>query len=80
MARPRGARGLVGLIMLFVAAAFALSLVIPGWLAALIVAVVLFLAAGLLARRGWSRRLRSPLEATRRTIREDVAWARRRFR
>jgi hypothetical protein len=66
--------------MLFVTAAFALALVMPGWLAALVVAVALFLAAGLLAWAGWKRRIGPPLAATRRTIREDAAWARNGFK
>ena len=82
MAKWFGVAGAVvfwGVGMLFVAAALALALVLPGWLAALIVAVALFLAAGLLAWLGWKRRIGLPLGVTRRTIREGVEWARNRF-
>lgn len=59
-------------------AAAALGLVaagLPGWAAALGVAAVV-LAAGVAAGlRGWARRVRTPLVATRRSIRETRRWA-----
>jgi hypothetical protein len=47
-----GALALYGLGVLIAAGVMALALVMPGWLAALIVAVVLFAAAGVLALVG----------------------------
>lgn len=71
--------GIAGLSVLLVAAVLGLALVMPGWLAALLVGgAVLALAAGL-GFYGWSRRLRNPLDATRRTLREDLQWAKERL-
>ena len=67
--------GICGLTMLLVAAAAGLAHVMPGWLAALVVGgVVLAIAAGA-GLYGWSRRVRSPLAVTRRTLKEDLQWA-----
>ena len=68
---------LFGVGMLLVAAVFALSIILPGWLAALLIALLLLGAAGLAVRTGWSRRARAVLARTRRTIRDAVAAARR---
>jgi uncharacterized membrane protein YqjE len=66
---------LYGVAALLVALGLALALVLPGWLAALIVAVVLFLAAGLQALLG-RRQLRQvpPLapEQALRSVQADV--------
>jgi hypothetical protein len=67
--------GICGLSMLLVAAVLGLALVMPGWLAALLVGgVVLAIAAGA-GLYGWSQRVRSPLAVTRRTLKEDLQWA-----
>ncbi len=71
--------GIAGVSVLLVAAVLALAQVIPGWLAALLVGgavLAIAVAAGLY---GWSRRLRNPLDATRRTLREDLQWAKERL-
>ena len=65
--------------MLLVAAVFALSLVMPGWLAALIVAAVLVLIGVVLGLVGWQRRVSAPLAVTRKTMKEDVQWAKERL-
>jgi hypothetical protein len=52
--------------------------VMPGWAAALVVAAVVLLigtAAGLV---GWSRRVRQPLDTTRRSVQENLRWAKER--
>jgi len=67
--------GLSAIQLLLVAAAFALAQVIPGWAAALALAGVLALVAGIAGAWGWSRRVRTPMERTRREIEEDVQWA-----
>jgi uncharacterized membrane protein YqjE len=76
-----GICALVGLEMLLVALALALmeSGVLRGWLAAIVVAaVVLAIGAGA-GLWGWAKRVRKPLDTTRRSLREDVRWARERM-
>lgn len=60
---------------LLIAAGFALALVVPGWAAALIVAVVLLLIGGILARIGMGK-LGTPVtvEQAKSNVQEDVAW------
>ena len=70
--------GLLGLNMLLVAAVFALALKMPGWVAALMIGGVVLLVAAILASIGWSRRVTSPLAMTRKTLKEDVQWAKER--
>ena len=65
-----------GLAALITTAILALSLVVPGWLAALIVAVVLFVVAGIVAMAGKSNVQQATPPAPERTIesiKEDVA-------
>jgi len=65
--------------MLLVAAVFALSLVMPGWLAALVMAAVLVLIGVVLGLVGWQRRVSAPLAVTRKTMKEDMQWAKERL-
>ncbi|HKQ62418.1 MAG TPA: phage holin family protein [Candidatus Polarisedimenticolaceae bacterium] len=65
--------------MLLVAAVFALTVWMPGWMAALGVAVLLLIIAGLLGLIGWQRRVSAPLALTRKTVKEDVQWAKERL-
>lgn len=65
--------------MLLVAAVFALTVWMPGWLAALAIAVLLLAIGGVLALVGWARRVSVPLAVTRRTVKEDVEWAKDRL-
>jgi len=69
---------LVGLNLLFVAAVFALAMKMPGWVAALVVGGVVLLVAAVLGSIGWSRRVTNPLAMTRKTLKEDVQWAKER--
>lgn len=48
---------------------------LPGWAAALGVAAVVTLAGAAVGLRGWARRVREPLGATRRSAREAGRWA-----
>jgi len=68
-----------GVNMLLVAAVFALTVWMPGWMAALGVAVLLLAIAGLLGLIGWQRRVSAPLAVTRKTVKEDVQWAKERL-
>jgi hypothetical protein len=66
--------GLLGANALVVALVFGLTAWMPGWLAALIVAGVLLALAALIGYIGWRRRV-IPLTVTRKTLKEDVQWA-----
>ena len=68
-----------GINMLLVAAVFALAVWLPGWLAALGLAGLLLAAAAVVGLIGWNRRVRSPLAVTRKTVKEDVQWAKERL-
>ena len=70
---------LLGVNLLLVSLVFVLAEHMPSWLAALVVAapfMVLALIAGLV---GWSKRVRSPLEVTRATVKESVEWTKNRL-
>lgn len=65
----------LGLQALLVTAGFALALVVPGWAAAGIVTLALFLLAGIAGLIG-KRLLATPvsLDTTKHNVEEDVAW------
>ena len=65
--------------LLLVAGVFALALVLPGWLAALAVAGFTLLIAVTAGLIGWGKRVRSPLQRTRRALKEDVQWTKERL-
>ncbi|HEX9048904.1 MAG TPA: phage holin family protein, partial [Anaeromyxobacter sp.] len=84
MASGLGAAGLFaiwGVELLLVAIVLALmeAGVLPGWAAALLVAAVVFAIGAGIGLWGWSRRVRRPLDTTRRSLVEDVRWARERL-
>jgi uncharacterized membrane protein YqjE len=74
-----GIVALFGVNMLLVAAVFALTVWIPGWAAALAVAVILIVIGAVLALVGWKRRVSAPMAVTRQTVKEDVQWAKERL-
>lgn len=49
--------------------------VLPGWAAALVVAAVVLAIGTAAGLWGWAKRVRKPLDTTRRSLREDVRWA-----
>ena len=65
---------LVGLTLLLVAVVLALAPLMPGWLAALIVAAVVFGGGATAGYVGWKHRPRSPLALTRKSLKEDWEW------
>jgi uncharacterized membrane protein YqjE len=69
--------GFYGLGFLLLAAAYALSSVMAGWLATLIVGGVLVVSAGILISAGGMKLKKISLtpEKTIRTLEEDVQWA-----
>jgi uncharacterized membrane protein YqjE len=71
-----------GLGFLLLAAVYALSLVMAGWLATLIVGGVLMVAAGILIGAGGAKlkRVNLTLDKTIRTIEEDVQWAKQQIK
>jgi len=82
MVKGLGAAGLCAIwavSLMLVAGALALGTVVAQWAAALIVAGGVLLAGTLLGVIGWGKRVRAPLESTRRTLKEDVLWAKERL-
>ncbi len=71
-----------GLGFLLLAAVYALSLVMAGWLATLIVGGVLAVAAGILIGAGSTKLKRVNLtpDKTIRTLEEDVQWAKQQIK
>ena len=81
--RTAGGLGVAGLCALFtvqlllVAVVFALveGGLLPGWAASLVVAAVVLAIGTVAGLWGWARRVRRPLDASRRSLKEDVRWA-----
>ncbi len=71
--------GLAAFVLLLVAGVFGLAHVMSAWLAALLVACGCLCVAGIAAAVGWLSRATPPMERTRRTLQEDVRWARARL-
>jgi uncharacterized membrane protein YqjE len=71
-----------GLGFLLLAAVYAMSLVMAGWLAALIVGGMLTVAAGILIGAGSVKLKRANLtpDKTLRTLEEDVQWAKQQIK
>ena len=66
---------LLGINLLLVAAVFALAHVMPGWLAALALGVLLLAVGGAIGLVAWRRRMSAPLAVTRKHVKEDLEWA-----
>jgi hypothetical protein len=80
MAGGLGVAGVCALLvleLLLVAVVLALTEggVLPGWASALVVAAVVLLVGTAAGLWGWRRRVRRPLETTRRSVRDGVRWA-----
>jgi hypothetical protein len=79
MAGGLGVAGVCGVLviqLLLVAAVLALmeSGTLPGWEAALLVAALVLAVGTAAGLWGWARRVRKPLETTRRSVRDTVRW------
>ncbi len=70
--------GLCGLNLALVTVVLALTLVMPGWTAGLIVTGVVLALAAVIGLVGWKRRVRQPLARTRKHLKEDVQWMKER--
>jgi uncharacterized membrane protein YqjE len=73
---------LVTVNLLLVALVLGLSLdtfVMPGWAAALTVAAVVLVIGTVAGLIGWAMRVKEPLAKTRKTLKEDVQWAKERM-
>jgi hypothetical protein len=53
--------------------------VLRGWLAALVVAAVVLAIGTVAGLVGWKRRVRAPLDTTKRSLQENVRWAKERI-
>jgi hypothetical protein len=53
--------------------------VMSGWLAALVVAAVVLAIGTIAGLVGWKKRVRQPLDTTRRSVEENVRWAKERM-
>jgi uncharacterized membrane protein YqjE len=73
------AAGLITLTLLLVTLIFALSLRLPGWAAGLIVSGFTLGVALIIGLVSWSRRVRTPLERTRRSLKEDIKFTKERL-
>jgi hypothetical protein len=76
---PALVAALLGVQMLLTALVFALTRYMPGWLAALALGVGLLVAAGVAGYVSWSRRVTVPMALTRKTLKEDLRWAKERM-
>jgi hypothetical protein len=64
--------------LLLVTVVLALANVMPGWGAALVVALAVGAAAAVIAALSWRKRVVTPLARTRRTLRDDLHWIKER--
>ena len=71
-----GVCGIVTLQLLLVALVLGLAEagVVRGWLAALLAAAVVLTIGTVAGLIGWGKRVRAPLDATRRSVQENVRW------
>ena len=82
MAKGLGVAGVCALLtvnLMLVAIAMALGNVVPEWAGALIVAGAVLAVGTVAGIVGWGKRVKEPLAATRRTLKEDVQWAKERI-
>ena len=70
---------LLAINLLLVAVVLALARVMPGWLAALVVAALLLAGGAAFAWAAWRGRSGAPLAATRKKVKEDIEWAKERL-
>lgn len=76
-----GVCAILTLALLLVAVVFALaeSGTMAGWAASLVVAAGVLLVGTIAGLVGWQKRVKTPLDATRRSMQENVKWAKERI-
>lgn len=76
-----GVCAILTLALLLVAVVFALaeSGTMPGWAASLVVAAVVLAIGTVAGLIGWAKRVKAPLDSTRRSLTESVKWAKERL-
>lgn len=82
MVKGLGVAGLCALCtlnMILVCLALALGTVMPEWASALVVAGVVLAVGTIAGVVGWGKRVKDPLSATRKTLKEDLQWAKERL-
>ncbi|TMA78632.1 MAG: phage holin family protein [Deltaproteobacteria bacterium] len=67
--------GISAVNLFLVAIVFALTPYVAGWVAAGAIGGLLLLTAALVGALAWQGRVEQPLERTRKTLKEDVQWA-----
>jgi uncharacterized membrane protein YqjE len=70
---------LLGFNLLLVSLVLALAPYIAAWLGALVLGGMLLLVGLVVGYVGWQRRVSHPLAVTRKTLKEDVQWAKERL-
>jgi Flp pilus assembly protein TadB len=70
---------IVTITLLLVTVVLALAQVLPGWAAGLIVSGFMAVVVAVVAGVSWSRRVRKPLERSRRELRRDIRFTKERF-
>jgi len=73
------ATALAGATLLLVTAVFALSMLVPAWLAGLVVSGVVLLLAAIIGLLSWRGRVREPLPISRAALKDDVKWVKERL-
>ncbi len=82
MVKLFGAAALLALLalnLLLVSAVLALAAWWPAWASALALSGLLLILAAVLGALAWSRRVEMPLDLTRKTVKEDLQWAKERL-
>jgi hypothetical protein len=82
MAKGLGVAGVCALCtlnMMLVAIALAFGNVMAEWGAALMVAAGVLAVGTIFGLVGWGKRVKEPMQATRRSLKEDVTWAKERL-
>jgi hypothetical protein len=74
-----GVCALLTLAMMLVTITLALGHAMPEWLAGIIVTAAVLAVGTVAGLVGWGKRVKNPLEATRRTLKEDAQWAKERL-
>ena len=82
MVKGLGVAGVCAMLtagMLLVTLTLGLGNFMAEWLAGLLVTAVVLTVGTVAGVVGWGKRVRNPLEATRRTLKEDAQWAKERL-